>query len=181
MALTVFPSIGMRKKFDRDFFLFLFGIIFFFFFLGSYFWISHSLKITHQEIQRIEKELTSRRTETRILLKKEVLRYEQKIKDIAFLLSQHKKMTNLFQLVESLTHPKVQILQFHVDALAKRIDLEGKTDDFQTLSQQQILWERDPAFQEIHLGRVGLSEEGKVQFTLSILLNPKIFLESLSL
>lgn len=173
MAIKVIPEVEISKEPVWTSLLFVFSVIFFLFSLLSYFLIGYFISNTKADIAELENKLT--KTEEEKALEDRVLLSEQKIIDASLLLKEHQKPTNVFELLENLTHPKVWILELKLDSEKGSLNLEGQTENFKTLSQQQELFKKEPLFKEINLQKVSLAQNGKVKFLLSILLDPQLF------
>lgn len=173
MAIKVIPQEEISQVSRWLSFLFVLSIIFFLVSLLSYFLIVGLIGKTKEDIENLKTTLAARSEEQRVLEEK-ILSYQQKISDFAPLLKTHKKPSNFFQILEDVSHPQVWFTGLKLDSQKAIINLEGETQSFQTLSQQQELLNLNPSFKEVNLQTVSLIEGGKVKFVLSIVLDPQL-------
>lgn len=171
MAIKVIPQEDTFRESRWLSVLFVISIIFFVLSLFSYFLIATLTSRAEEKVKGLEATLSARTKEEKALEEK-VLTYQQKIKDFTPLLENHRKITELFTLLERTTHPQVRFTELKFDSLGATLNLQGQTENFQTLSQQEILFEKTPAFKEVNLGNAALTEGGKVRFDLLLVLNP---------
>lgn len=173
MAIKVVPQEETFQESRWLSLLFIAAIILFLLTFVSYFLILTFTGRAKQNIKNLEATLAGR-TQEESALEERVLTYHQKIKDFTPLLEDHKEATKLLAVLEGVTHPRVRFTELKFDSRSATLALKGQTENFQTLAQQQVLFEQSPAFKEVNLGEVALAEGGRVKFNLSLVLDPQL-------
>jgi len=140
---------------------------------GSYFYLNSAVKKITQEVQEKEKSLTA--TSSEKALENNLSLIESRINLFAGLISKHRKVGNIFTFIEGACLPNVQFSDFSFDIRQKAIDLSGKTDSFLTLEQQLNVLKQEPLVKKIDLSNILTDDKGGVNFSLSLILDPKIF------
>ena len=115
------------------------------------------------------------KTPQMIILEKEILDWEKKIKDFSFLIESHKMSSKIFGLLEKDIHPEVYFSGLDFDVTRDTVNITGQTDDFQTLGQQIFIFEKDEMVRNVQLIGADVNKEGKVDFILVIHFFPKLF------
>ncbi len=156
-------------------YLFYFSLIAFVSVIISIVIINKSLNDRQITLEELEVSLVQIKTPENISLEKEVRDYERKIKDFAPLIEEHLETSNIFNFLQKDCHPKVWFQQFSLDSRQNKVNVSGKTQSFETLGQQILIFKDDKLVQDIKLEKVSLGKEGKIDFALSISLNPQIF------
>lgn len=173
MAIRVIPSKETYQESPWLNILFGVSIIFFFGVLLAFFLFLGLIGRTEKNIDKFKATLSAK-TEAEKNLSQRVLTYQQKIKDIAPLLKEHKKLNNFFALLENLVHPQVFFTKFSFNAKAASVNLEGEAENFQALSQQQEFFEKNPSVQKVQFDKAFLTEGGKVKFGVTLFLDPQL-------
>lgn len=155
-----------------NFFLIL-SIIFLLSVSAVYLLAIFSIRRVEENISQLEKALIE--TEEERILEERVLLYEWKIKEFDSLLQRHKSPIRFFELLEELSHPKVYFTRLELDTEKAVVDLEGRAEDFQILSQQQEIFQQNQYLIKANLLGASLAEEGRVEFTFHLLLEPDFF------
>lgn len=154
------------------FFLIL-SIVFLLSVSAVYLLVIFSIRRVEEKISQLEKALVE--TEEERLLEERVLLYEWKIDEFDSLLQRHKSPTRFFELLEKLSHPKVYFTRLELDTEEAVVDLEGRAEDFQILSQQQEIFQQNQYLTKVSLLKASLAEQGRVEFIFHILLEPDFF------
>jgi hypothetical protein len=123
----------------------------------------------------INQVLTEGKSQEEQSLERRVVGYQRKVKDLTQLLDQHKYLTPFFDILAKATHPKVYFSDLRLNTQSGIVELLGKTENFETLSQQHSIFQKTSLFDEVKLSRAVLSKEGKLEFAVSLVLNPGIF------
>jgi len=108
--------------------------------------------------------------------------YQQKINDFNILLLKHKKIENVFTFLEKYAIPSIWFNGFEMDQDREeniesfdRVVLKGKSLSFLTIEQQINIFSEQEEVKKVTLDDISITEEGEVEFSLSIIFNPIIF------
>ncbi len=105
-----------------------------------------------------------------------VLAYKKKIDDVSQIINNHKISLNIFNFIEKKTLPSVWFSNLSILEAKNNINLGGESDNMATLSNQiKVLEESKDYVIAISVLNSQITEQGKIKFTLSLTLNPKIF------
>lgn len=129
---------------------------------------NHTLKKLEEDFKKIK-------TTERLNMEKEVITYEKKISDFLFLIENHKITSNLFNYLETITHPSVYFFNLGFNTDENKLTLNGKTDNFQTLGQQFLIFRNEKLIEKVNLTKISFGEEGNIVFSFEIFLSPEIF------
>lgn len=94
-----------------------------------------------------------------------------KIKDFAVLLRGHRLSSEIFIFLKTYCHPKVRITDLDFKADSLEISLKGETVSFRTLGEQLLVLEQAKGLKDLKLSEISLTEEGKVNFAFTFLLD----------
>jgi len=141
--------------------------------IGSYFYLDSAVKRMTLEIQKREQFLKVGSSEK--ALQNNLKLIESRIESFADLLSRHYNVGNIFVFLESVCLPKVQFSDFKFDFSKERVVLSGETDNFMMLEQQLHILRQEPLIKKVNLSDVSTNEKGRVDFTFSLVFDPKIF------
>ena len=142
-------------------------------FLFSYFALNFYQKKLTREISEIEKSLQKSPSEKN--LEDGIFSYQRKLEDINPLLSNHKAVVNLFNNLGKNIHPKAWLQKFKLNMDEKTIYVFGSTDTFEILGQQILIFEKQEFIKNTNIDRVSIGKDGKINFELQIIFDPKIF------
>lgn len=151
------------------------AVLFLLFTLVAYLFLLFSLRSTRQTLEELDQELALGLTPEEEALEEEVVGYSQKIEELSLLLASHQETTNLLGILEDSAHPRVFLSKLRLDTKAYKVELEGESESFLALNQQQVLWQQNPFIREVNVARASLAEGGKVSFALSLDLSPETF------
>lgn len=107
-------------------------------------------------------------------LENNLLAVSGKVKDFSVLLKRHRLSSNLFVFLKVYCHPKVRISDLDFDAELIEVSLKGETESFRTLGEQLLVLEKAKGLKDLKLSEISLTDEGKVNFTFSFLVNDSI-------
>lgn len=155
--------------------LFYISLILVVFSILGFFILDNSIKKAKKALISLEGELVAQETPERVALKKEVLNYEGKIKDFSKILEQHFKTSKIFESLEKNCHPRVWFSKFGLNSRQGLLTIFGITDSFESLGQQILIFKNDPLVKNVGIASISIGREGKIEFTLSILVDQKIF------
>ncbi len=144
---------------------------------ASYFILNNFWQKTEKDIESLDKELAAADASPEAALEKVVLNYQKKINDFASLLASRKYSSQIFPLIESITHPKVAFSDFSLEISRGGITLSGITDSFQTLDQQLVIFKNEKLIKEANLSSISFKSDGRVSFNFDLVFDPKIFIK----
>jgi hypothetical protein len=133
------------------------------------------LKKANKELQKLEESLDSAKTQNRKELEARMLVYQDKLEDFAYLFSNHKKSSNVFDLIEDITHPQVFFSELDLNSKERQVKLIGQSDSFQVLGEQLLILRNTEFIQNLNLLEVEIGKEGKVEFTFNLSFSPVLF------
>ncbi|MBZ9571756.1 hypothetical protein KJA15_00220 [Patescibacteria group bacterium] len=126
-------------------------------------------------LDELEIALEKGKTPQQELLKKEILNYQKTIEDFSSLLSAHQISSKFFISLEKICHPKVFFTKVNLNIDEKKGNIFGKTESFQALGQQLLIFKKDEMIKSINLSNVGIGKGGDIEFTLGLSLWPELF------
>lgn len=141
-----------------------------------YFIFSAKIYLQRTEIQKIQKEIILAGTPEQKQKEEYVFATQKKINDFAALLQERKKTSNIFSFIEKNSLPEVWFSKFSVSQKNNEIGLDGETENDLLLSKQISIFEKSPYVKKIVSLRSGSSESGKTSFSISLALDPSLFL-----
>lgn len=106
---------------------------------------------------------------------KEVLSYQKKFDDFTSIFKSYGFASNVFAFMEKETLPDVWFKRFDLNARSKEVGLSGEADDMSVFSKQLAGFEKNKYVKSVSLLSSNLEESTKVDFTLSLVLDPGIF------
>ncbi len=140
----------------------------------SYFILSSSVKRAGDVLQGLTMSLNELRSMERSAAEREVLKYNNKIGYFFQLLDNHIRSSKIFDLIQQSTHPQIWFTKFNLNAVGDKAILSGKTRNFENLGQQILIFEQSDWISKVDLQKVSISNEGNVDFELSIYIKPGI-------
>jgi len=174
MVIEIIPKKEAKVPSWQSYLLYFIIVLLFCSILG-YFALDYLVKKSEQKLQQTEGAIGRAKSPERKTLEDELKSLSAKIDDFTPLLLNHQKSSNFFNFLEENTHPKVFFTKLNLDAKGNLAELSGQTDDFLTLGQQLLIFQKSEFIQNLRLSKVGISKEGKVEFTFNFSLNPKLF------
>lgn len=143
--------------------------------VGAFFLFSHLNQQTNQEIATLIETLNKQKSDEEKNLENEFLKNRQRLQDFPVLLSEHTINTQFFQRLEAQTIPNIIYDQLKFNPAERTVNLTGRTDSFESLGQQLIIFTEDQDFiEQANLTKVSYNNEGTIDFAFSILVNPKV-------
>jgi len=138
-----------------------------------YFIFSHQISRANISLEKSRTALSQAQTQSETELERKILIFRSKMKDVILLLQKRERTSRFFEFLEALVHPNVYFSSFSYDNENRRIELEGKADDFVSLGQQILVFQQQPLIQKVKLLGASLGEEGKIKFSLELSLPSK--------
>lgn len=155
--------------------LFYFSIVLVLVSFSGFFILNHLEKKSADNLQNLEEVLAKKKTPKETALEEEILKYQKKINNFSILINLHQSPLNSFSVLERTSHPKVQFTNFSLNSEEFEIVLSGKTESFQTLGQQVLIFKNENLIKDVNLSKLSIGKEGGAEFTLSLSLDPEIF------
>jgi len=177
MVIQIIPKQPQKKSLSLANILLYLSLVLLLIVSASYFILNNFQQKTEKDIQLLDENLAAADASPEAALAKEVLNYQQKINDFSSLLASHKYNSQVFPLIESLTHPKVAFSSFSLDTEKQTIALSGVTDSFQTLDQQLTIFKNEKLIKKVELSNISFGEGGKVSFDFKLILDPQVFIK----
>jgi len=174
MVIEIIPKKEAKVSAWQSYLLYFIIVLLLFSIMG-YFGLEHFIKKSDQELRDLTAEVEKTKSPERKVLKEGLESLSAKIDDFTPLLLNHQKSSNFFNFLEESTHPKVFFTKLNLDAKGNLVELSGQTDDFLTLGQQLLIFQKSEFVQNLKLSKVDISKEGKVEFTFNFSLDPKLF------
>lgn len=140
----------------------------------GYFILISLQKKAESNLRELEEKIAKGKTPERISLEKEVIGEQKKFKDFSVLLERHISASKFFQFLEEKTHPQIFFSNVNLDSKNSKVNLSGAADNFRTLDQQLSIFEKETLFENLNLAGISFNKEGKINFTLDIVLKPGV-------
>jgi len=140
-----------------------------------YFGLKMSISSLKSQIEETKVKIDKIKAEEDRETERQVLNYERKIEDFSKLFSKHKITSYFFDLLRESTHPKVRFSELTLDTETASLFLMGETENFKTLGEQVLCFQRNKFVKGLDLSNLSLRKEGGVNFNIDLSLNPKIF------
>jgi len=157
-------------------YLFYLSVILLILVVAAIFVLDNYINKSKEALSGLDEAIKSERTQERLALEKEVQTYARKIEDFSKIISQHLENSGVFVFLQSNCHPQVWFSQFTLDSLGNKIGLDGKSKSFKSLGQQILIFQEEKLVKSVNLEKVSLNKEGGVDFSLSLILDPQIFI-----
>lgn len=184
MAIEIVPKPPEKIPFWQNI-LFYLSLILFLGTIFTYFILVRFEKRTQDEIQKLDAKIAEIRTPEQISLENELRSKQKKIDDFSRIFKERKFPLKFLDFAEgsfsetkkfaSLIHPQVQILNFSLNLKEGKLEISGITENYITLEQQLIIFQKEPLIKEVNLSNFSPGKEGKVNFAFSLTFDPSIF------
>lgn len=134
-------------------------------------------QISSQEERRgeLERQIVELEGEEEKELEEEILFFGEKIRVFKEIFASHKISSNFLSLLESSSHQKVQLTRLNLATEKGLVNLEGKTESFQTLGEQFLIFRENEKMESLILSNISLDKEGKINFSLTFSLLLEVF------
>ena len=174
MVIEIIPKKEAKVSAWQNYLLY-FSIVLLLSSILGYFGLRYLIKNSDQKLQDLKIDIEKAKSPERNVLEEGLKSLSAKIDDFTPLLLNHQKSSNFFNFLEENTHPKVFFTKLNLDAKGNLVELSGQTDDFLTLGQQLLIFQKSEFVQNLKLSKVEILKEGKIEFTFKFSLNPKLF------
>lgn len=154
------PGVSLYLNFIPFISLFLLAAVIFVSFI-----LERQVASLQEKKEKLEESLAYSQVEKDLEQKMFVL--SEKIEDFAKLWKEHKKVSNFFELLKSLTHPKVQFLSLELNTTTREVKLSGKTETLKTLAEQILILKSQEHIENLKANNISLDSEGEVNFNLT--------------
>ncbi len=142
----------------------------------SYFIITLKVNLQTQKINDIDKRTVTDGIYQQKINEKKVLDYKKKIDGFSLIFSNHKISSDIFNLIEENTLPKIWFSNFDMSQSTNKIKLSGEAEDMETLGRQVQVFEKNKDYiKSTNILDSQVEPSGKIRFTLSLSLDPSIF------
>jgi len=135
------------------------------FLVGSFFFLKTKVSDLEQRKVEIEKEFDY--SQEKKELEREVRKSSMLIKDFSNIFQKHITPSKFFEFLESVSHPKVQLVSLQLDNKLFHVSLSGRTENFRTLGEQILALRQNKSINDLKVYNLFLDREGKVNFGLS--------------
>jgi len=152
----------------------LFSLLLTIFIIGLYFIFIFQINRATASFEEIQTELSEVQTKEELELEETILGYKRKVDDLFPILKEHQKPTEFFQFLEKFVHPEIYFSSFSMDLDTGNVLLKGVAENFKSLGQQILLFEKEPSIKRTELSSIFLIEEEKIKFDINILLTEDI-------
>ncbi|MCK4454365.1 hypothetical protein KAU51_03460 [Candidatus Parcubacteria bacterium] len=174
MAFEVISKKETKRKSWLDL-VFYFCLILLIISVLSYFVLEYSLKQAEEELKDLNNRISEQQNEENKKLKEKLFFNQKKIDEFSIILNEHKLTSQVFSFIENLTHPEVVFLDFSFSSNNSILSLSARTSNFKALGEQLLILQGQENIENIELSNISLMEEGNIDFSLGISLNPKVF------
>ena len=106
---------------------------------------------------------------------KEVSEINDRISTFSKIGQSHLFLSKVFEILSKTTHPKVFYTAFDLNPEKNNLSISGLTENFFTLAQQILLFKENEMVKEIEISKISKTKEGKVDFSLNLILKEEIF------
>lgn len=161
----------IRTGFGGMFFLY-FALVFFFFSLagsGGLLLLNRAQDAARQELRE---QIGAKEENIQPELIQQIFLLDTRLANMRSLLSRHIFMSNVFDLVETLTHPQTRFTNFSLNTETRRLDMSGETASYLALAQQIKLFEEHAQIERVDFGNPSLTGINRLNFKMSITFKP---------
>jgi len=174
MAIEIIPKEAKKFPLWQNI-LFYFSLVLLLASLSGFFVLNYFQKKSQATLDDLRKTIEKGFTAEEKTLEKELLSYQKKIEDFSTLFLDYRLTSKLFGFFEKLIHPKVFFTDFSLDPKLNKLSLSGQTENFETLGQQILIFQKEEKIKSLDLKEIGISKEGKIEFSLDISFIPLVF------
>jgi len=162
----IIPKPKPKTPFSVNF-LFYFAILLVIISIGSFFFLESQISSLKERKEELGRQIIGLEGEEEKKLEEEILFFEEKIKVFKEIFENHKISSNFLPLLESSCHPKVQLTKLNLATENGQVSLEGKTESFQSLGEQFLIFRENEKLGNLILSNISLDREGKINFSLT--------------
>ena len=148
-------------------FLFYFAILLVIISIGGFFFLESQISSLKEEKEELGRQIVELEGEEEKKLEEEILSFGEKIKVFKEIFANHKISSNFLFLLEDSCHQKVQLTSLNLAAENGLVSLQGKTESFQILGEQFLIFRENEKMENPILSNISLDREGKINFNLT--------------
>lgn len=173
MAVEIVPKPKAKPKRIISF-LFYFSLILLILTIAAYFGLYSLKDKKNQELEDSKTRLAIQETAEMRDLKKNLMGYEEKVKDLSVLLDSYREPTKFFEFLGTITHSKVIWSGLTLNLIEGEVSISGQTNSITTLIQQIYIFEGESRIENFSLSSFSLGEKGEVSFSVAFSLAPEL-------
>lgn len=173
MAIELAPKIEERKFLVLNI-LFYFTLALILVTIFNYFMFLHFERKNSKNIENLDSQIISMKTQERKEAEQKLLNYQKKIDTFSQLLKNHKYLLTFFDYIEDISHPRVYFREFSLEMKESKVMLSGVADSFQALGQQILMFKKADFIENVNLSGIVIGEEGGAEFSIDFSLLPDI-------
>ena len=136
---------------------------------GGLFFVNRAQMQTRQQL--ID-EITTKQDDLRPRVLDEIFAFDERLKRIGSVLSQHPIPSMIFAFLEETTHPRARFSNLNFSREGMRLTMSGETDSYATLARQIAFFEGDLNVTRLEFGGLTRNQNGSVRFTINIMFAP---------
>jgi len=174
MAIEIIPKEAKKFPLWQNI-LFYFSLVLFLSCLSGLLILNFLEKKSQLTLDNLKETLEKGMTTEKKALEKEILTYQKKIDDFSILLADYRVSSRFFDFLEKIIHPKVFFSELNLSSKEGKVSLTGQTESFETLGQQILIFQKEEKLRGLKLAEIKIGKEGKIDFSLEISFDPKIF------
>jgi len=125
-----------------------------------------------EEKENLEERLAGLTNQRNLETEANFIELKTNIEDLKKVLKIRLYPSNLFEMLEEITLPKVQFTDLDADLSQTKLNLKAEAVDYSTLAKQVTVFEQDSRIKKVDLSGVSLETSGRVVSNLKIELNP---------
>ncbi len=142
----------------------------------SYSVITFKVRLQNQEMNELDNRIATYGMSQKKIYEKKIIDYKKKIDDFGLIINNRKISSNIFSFIEENTLPNIWFSNLNILQSANEIKLSGEAENMETLSNQIQVFERSQDYiKNINILNSQVEPSGKINFILSLSLDPKIF------
>lgn len=161
----------IRTGFGGTFLLYLALVLFFFSLAGSggLLLLNRAQDAARHELRE---QIRAKEENIQPELIQQIFLLDTRLANMRNLLSRHIFTSNVFDLVEALTHPQTQFTNFGLNTETRQLDMSGETASYLTLAQQIKLFEEHAQIERVDFGNPSLTGTNRLSFKMAITFKP---------
>lgn len=170
----IIPKPRPKTPFSVNF-LFYFAILLVIISIGGFFFLASQISSLEEGREELGRQIVELEGEEEKKIEEEILFFREKIKIFKEIFTNHKISSNFLSLLESSSHQKVQLTSLNLVTENGRVSLQGKTESFQTLGEQFLIFSENEKIEDLILSNISLDKKGKINFSLTFSLLLEVF------
>ncbi len=174
MVVEIVPRPKARPKRITNV-LFYFSLVLLILTIAAYFGLYSIKDKKNQELEDLRTRLAVQETAELRDLKKNLKRYEEKVRDLSILLDSYREPTKFFEFLGTVTHPRVVWSNVTLNLIEGKVSISGQADSITTLIQQTYIFEGESRIEDFNLSSFFLEEGGKVSFGVDLSLASQLY------